>query len=78
MGVEYQPLFYDIYKRYGAVYWLAEPYDVRDDSPHSAWDINYFTMGFEAFQNGALGHTKGHTGAFNNSDACLMRVVYTK
>ena len=78
MGVEYQPLFYDIYKRYGAVYWLAEPYDVRDDSPHSAWEINYFTMGFEAFQNGALGHTKGHTGAFNNSDACLMRVVYTK
>lgn len=78
MGVEYQPLFFDIYKRYGAVYWLAEPYDVGDNYPHSAWDINYFTMGFEAFQNGALGHTKGHTSAFNNSDACLMRVVYTK
>lgn len=78
MGVEYQPLFYDVYKRYGAVYWLAEPYDVGDDYPHSAWDINYFTMGFEAFQNGALGHKKGHTAAFNYSDACLMRVVYTK
>ena len=24
-GVEYMPLFYDIYKRYGAVYWLERP-----------------------------------------------------
>lgn len=81
-GVEYMPMFYDLYKRYGAVYWLERPGGpgaVSGDRTqgHTAWDINYFTMGFEGFENGAIGALNGIKG-FDQSDACLMRVVYTK
>ncbi len=43
---------------------------------HTAWDINYFTMGFEGFESGAIGKPNGSN--FDQSDACLIRVVYTK
>lgn len=81
-GVEYMPLFYDLYKRFGAVYWLERPGGPGAASGdrtkgHTAWDINYFTMGFEGFESGAIGKLDGKNG-FTQSDACLMRVVYTK
>lgn len=81
-GVEYQPLFFDLYKRYGAVYWLEQPggtkkADGTRNTNHTAWDINYFTMGFEGFETGAQGKLNGNK-VFDQSDACLMRVVYTK
>ena len=81
-GVEYMPMFYDLFKRYGAVYWLERPGGpgaVSGDRTqgHTAWDINYFTMGFEGFENGAIGALNGIK-VFDQSDACLMRVVYTK
>lgn len=80
-GVEYMPMFYDIYKRYGAVYWLERPGGpgaVSGDRTkgHTAWDINYFTLGFEGFESGAIGKPNGSN--FDQSDACLIRVVYTK
>lgn len=81
-GVEYMPLFYDLYKRFGAVYWLERPGGPGATSGdrtkgHTAWDINYFTMGFEGFESGAIGQPNEKNN-FDKSDACLMRVVYTQ
>lgn len=98
---EYTPLFYDLYKRPGAIYWCERWLDNRNEnlgdpkSPYiqntaptggsqifnvrksSALDINYFTMGFEGYENNASYNTPGNdtlTG-FNNSDAAYIRTV---
>lgn len=59
----YRPLFYDLYKRPGAVYWCGEWYN-----GNSAWDINYYTLNFDAFETNALPD-------IDTSDACLIRAV---
>lgn len=98
---KYTPLFYDLYKRPGAIYWCERWLDNRNEnlgdpkSPYiqntaptgglqifnvrksSALDINYFTMGFEGYENNASYNTPGDdtlTG-FNNSDAAYIRTV---
>lgn len=43
--VEWLPLFYDIYKRPGAIYWT----DYSASPKADAWDINYFTFDFNTF-----------------------------
>ena len=69
-NVKYQPMFYDLYRRPGAVYWAYKWYsDGNTGFNHSsAFDMNFFTMGFEGFQNGAA--AKAET-----SDACFIRLV---
>lgn len=59
----YRPLFYDLYKRPGAVYWCGE-----NHNGNSAWDINYYTLNFDAFATNALPKME-------TSDACLIRAV---
>lgn len=91
------PLFHDIYRRPGALYWAREFYDetkdthtTGDDSyfkveKSSAFDINFFTMGFEGYSNGAIDvrdpqyGNSSRRGQANrtayNSDACFLRTV---
>lgn len=65
----YRPLFYDLYKRPGAVYWCGEVFNYKDgDGLNSAWDINYYTLNFDAFGPNALQR-------IIDSDACLIRAV---
>lgn len=56
-----RPLFYDLYKRPGAIYWLSQ-----QDGNTSGWDINYFTFDFSGIQSGSLDQ---------NRDACFIRCV---
>ena len=73
-NVKYQAMFYDLYRRPGAVYWAYQWWTDgnRNDFNHScAFDMNFFTMGFEGFQNGAAANA-------NTSDACFLRLVKIK
>lgn len=62
------PLFYNIYKSEGAVYWAE-----RKTSAGMALDINYFSFDFNTLPPGNLYGYK-NTGA-NYSDACFVRCV---
>lgn len=79
-----QPMFYDLYRRPGALYWCKRYYDSsnwpknpasagggNDVSYSESFDINYFTMGFEGFGGGAV-YVSGNT---TESDACFIRTV---
>ncbi len=81
-----RPLFYDLAERPGAIYW-AKVYQLEmpkfpgsssysDARASSAFDINYFTMGFEGFQNGAANSQKTWDGVIAGSDACFIRTVF--
>lgn len=71
-NAEERPLFYDIYKRPGAIYWLNEeiPKDhfTPTDGPSLGWDINYFSFDFNFISTGNM----IRSGA---SDACFVRCV---
>lgn len=88
-----RPLFYDLYMRPGAVYWLQHfyspvpqitKYTVGDDGKKkeikyidskksSAFDMNYFTMGFEGYGgNDAIPNDD-----INKSHGCFIRTVRT-
>lgn len=78
-----QPMFYDLYRRPGALYWCERFYSSgwplnelgkEDVSYSESFDINFFTMGFEGFGGGALDGKASK----NNSDACFIRTVKTK
>ena len=76
------PFFYDLYRRPGAVYWCRERQMVNADGEtinngtvtdirlSSAFDMNFFTMGFEGFESGACVHSNGQ-----DSDACFIRLI---
>ncbi|GFI01048.1 hypothetical protein [uncultured Phocaeicola sp.] len=72
----YRPLFFDLYRRPGAIYWCRDSWinnkgnQEGDKRLHSAWDINYYTLNFSEFESNAY---DGETG--ESSDACLMRLV---
>lgn len=67
-----RPLFYDIYKRPGGIYWLNTqiPKDLftPTDGPSLGWDINYFSFDFNFISNSNLIKSDG-------SDACFVRCV---
>lgn len=67
-GVKDAPLFYDIYRRPGAVYWYNKEYKTGTipDGPYVGWDINYFTLDFYPIGNYSTGSSK---------DACFVRCV---
>ena len=58
--IEYRPMFWDIYKSPGAIYWRQK------DNDGSAWDMNYHTLDFSTFHNNAYS---------GESDACFIRCV---
>lgn len=84
----YRPLFYDLYRRPGAIYWLKELVDVtgraEDDYQRAlGWDFNYFSFDFNLISagniinNGAWAPVgqPSNPGDPNTSNACFVRCV---
>lgn len=74
-----KPLFYDLYMRPGAIYWLQRVYPPGRDgeSDIMAWDINYFSFDFNLISKSNVyatltGENKIET---PKSDACFIRCV---
>lgn len=67
-----RPLFYDLYKRPGGIYWLnaeiLQDYFTPTDGVSLGWDINYFSFDFNFISKGNLIRSDG-------SDACFVRCV---
>lgn len=67
-----RPLFYDIYKRPGGIYWLnaeiPQNYFTPTDGVSLGWDINYFSFDFNFISKGNLIKSGG-------SNACFVRCV---
>lgn len=67
-----RPLFYDIYKRPGAIYWLnaeiPKNFFTPTDGASLGWDINYFSFDFNFISTDNLIRARG-------SDACFVRCV---
>lgn len=67
-----RPLFYDIYKRPGGIYWLNAEIPQNNFTPTDGvslgWDINYFSFDFNFISKGNLIRSDG-------SDACFVRCV---
>lgn len=67
-----RPLFYDIYKQPGGIYWLnaeiPQNYFTPTDGVSLGWDINYFSFDFNFISKGNLIRSDG-------SDACFVRCV---
>lgn len=64
-GVNDCPLFFDIFRRNGAIYWFQRPSGTGGTSI-VAWDINYFTFDFSSL-------TSYNTG--EGADAVFLRMV---
>lgn len=64
-----RPLFYDLYRRPGAIYWWNQSAFVNKERGNClGWDINYFTFDFNFIGAGNLIHN-------DKSDACFIRCV---
>ena len=67
-----RPLFYDLYKRPGGIYWLnaeiSQNYFTPTDGVSLGWDINYFSFDFNFISKDNLIRSDG-------SDACFVRCV---
>lgn len=67
-----RPLFYDLYKRPGGIYWLnaeiPQDYFTPTDGVSLGWDINYFSFDFNFISKDNLIRSGG-------SDACFVRCV---
>lgn len=69
-----RPLFYDLYMRSGAIYWLSDYSDATDANGNTdktiGWDINYFTFDFNFIHKANL-----YNNSTDGSDACFIRCV---
>ncbi len=65
-GLADRPLFYDLFMRPGAVYWLEKSHYAEGEN-RTCLDINYFTFDFNAI---GLSNDNGY-----ESDACFIRCV---
>lgn len=77
-----RPLFYDLYKRPGAIYWAKKREAVTgglDNALKMGLDINYFTFDFTPIDHtscfGGGGKDSGNYTPYNGSDACFIRCV---
>lgn len=73
-NVDKRPLFYDLWLRPGAIYWLgSQSYTnlgLGDGyQNYLGWDINYFTFDFYGFMTNDLFYTDTHC------SACFVRLV---
>ena len=67
--VKDRPLFYDLFRRPGAIYWIDKETTATDGNKKLGWDINYFTFDFN-FINVSDVYSNG-----GDSDACFVRCV---
>ena len=63
-----RPLFYDLYRRQGAIYWLEKQYGKTSSENICGWDINYYTFDFHEISS-------GNNLSSGGSDACFIRCV---
>lgn len=74
-----RPLFYDLYLRPGAIYWLNQRGDLNGEEVREAesigWDFNYFTFDFNVLSASNVFTTKDQE---NQSHACFIRCVTVK
>lgn len=84
----YRPLFYDLYRRPGAIYWLQKLVDETgrpqaDYQRALGWDFNYFSFDFNLISAGNIIDNGGwvptgqesNTGTPDSSNACFVRCV---
>ncbi|MBQ7823581.1 MAG: DUF4906 domain-containing protein, partial [Bacteroidaceae bacterium] len=69
-----RPIFYDLYMRPGAIYWLNKRVDNSREKDAIAWDFNYFSFDFNMISVSNV-FTKAVTGGYPYSDACFIRCV---
>ncbi len=80
-NVDCRPLFYDLWRRPGAIYWLASPHTINlgagdGTQTYLGWDINYFTFDYFGFMAADLFLDSGASGTGNyNTSACFVRMV---
>lgn len=76
-NLQYVPLFNDIYRRTGAIYWHRYCNTTGDKGFNTAFDMNYHTMGFKAFGSSATTSGGGDKLAANGGigDACFLRTI---
>ncbi len=67
-----RPIFYDLYMRPGAIYWLNKRVDNGRQEETIAWDFNYFSFDFNLITASNV-FTKVKNA--NTSDACFIRCV---
>ena len=67
-GLKDRPLFYDLYMRPGAIYWLEKEATVTNDEKTIGWDFNFFTFDFNKINTGNVFKVEA-------SDACFIRCV---
>ncbi|MCM1093536.1 MAG: hypothetical protein NC421_06230 [Lachnospiraceae bacterium] len=68
-GVDDCPLFFDAFRRPGAIYWYNKPVTTSVNSETGAmvgWDINYFTFDFFQISGGNVAQ---------GADACFVRSI---
>lgn len=78
----YQPQFYDLYRREGAIYWGASPVDTYDVTGSSvieavALDLNYYTFDVNILAKSNLQKHSQWSGCSDNEciDACFLKAV---
>lgn len=75
-GVNDRPLFYDLYRRPGAIYWLRNSAKGKDNLLKGGWDINYFTFDFNSIDASNMADgSQGSLEKTNVSSACFVRCV---
>lgn len=75
-GFKGAPLFYDLFMRPGAIYWLKQNQGINDIAVNDddkkggviGWDFNYFTFDFFTI-------SQSNVFSGDNSDACFVRCV---
>lgn len=74
-GVNDRPLFYDLFRRPGALYWYQKAESVNGEAM-IAWDINYFTFDFNNLgMSNVLNETSSTKNPVIGSSACFVRCV---
>lgn len=72
-GIFDAPMFLDIFRSEGAIYWLDKEYETEPDAEgntlFSGWDINYATFDFNKISSGNIAH---------GMDACFVRCIEKK
>lgn len=69
----YVPLFSDIYRRTGAIYWCRWCSGTQGAGQNTSFDMNYHTMGFKSGGNDATWGDKPENGGIG--DACFLRTI---